>query len=224
MVAGTIFLAASVVVFGLYSPLVYGNQWTKSECNRVKLFDTWDWDCNTFPESYQQYALMQTSAGGAAVQTGQAPAHGPAPPVAHDPKADVHVTPGQGNVEGVMEEKIEYRDEDGNLLNDEQVAALEGKVSFQTRYETRTRLVDEAGNEVWDGAVGEQPPEGLAGTNIEGVEQETVGGAGEAEASTKPGQAEAADDVVKEKERVGGGVTGAEPQEPVGVSTGKDEL
>ncbi len=51
MVAGTVFLAASVVVFGLYAPLAYGNQWTKSECQRVKLLDTWDWDCNTFPDS-----------------------------------------------------------------------------------------------------------------------------------------------------------------------------
>lgn len=42
-----------------------------------------------------------------------------------------------------MEEKVEYRDEDGNLLDEAQVAALEGKVSFSTRYETRTRMVDQ---------------------------------------------------------------------------------
>ena len=51
MALGTVLLALTVVVFGLYAPLVYGNQWTKSECQRVKLLDTWDWDCNTFPES-----------------------------------------------------------------------------------------------------------------------------------------------------------------------------
>jgi dolichyl-phosphate-mannose-protein mannosyltransferase len=43
-----VFLAASIVVFGLYAPLGYGNQWTKDECKKVKLFDTWDWDCNNF--------------------------------------------------------------------------------------------------------------------------------------------------------------------------------
>jgi dolichyl-phosphate-mannose-protein mannosyltransferase len=43
-----IFLAASIVVFNLYAPLGYGNQWTKDECKKVKLFDTWDWDCNNF--------------------------------------------------------------------------------------------------------------------------------------------------------------------------------
>ena len=46
------------------------------------------------------------------------------------------------------EEKVEYRDQDGNLLDPEQVKALEGKVSFKTRYETRTRLVDAQGNEI----------------------------------------------------------------------------
>ena len=46
------------------------------------------------------------------------------------------------------EEKIEYRDQDGNLLDEEQVKALQGKVSFKTRYETRTRLIDGSGNEV----------------------------------------------------------------------------
>ena len=52
------------------------------------------------------------------------------------------------------EEKIEYRDQDGNLLGSEQVAELEGKVSFHTKYETKTRLVDEAGNEIGDGSAG----------------------------------------------------------------------
>lgn len=44
-------LALSAVVFALLSPLAYGNAWTKNECNRVKLFGTWDWDCNTFLDS-----------------------------------------------------------------------------------------------------------------------------------------------------------------------------
>lgn len=44
-------LGISAVVFALYSPLAYGNAWTRGECNRVKLFGTWDWDCNTFLEN-----------------------------------------------------------------------------------------------------------------------------------------------------------------------------
>lgn len=45
-------------------------------------------------------------------------------------------------------EKIEYRDAAGNLLNEEQVKALEGKVSFETKYETKTQIIDEEGNDV----------------------------------------------------------------------------
>jgi len=43
-----VFLTLSFIVFTLLSPLAYGNAWTKAECKRVKLFKTWDWDCNTF--------------------------------------------------------------------------------------------------------------------------------------------------------------------------------
>jgi dolichyl-phosphate-mannose-protein mannosyltransferase len=46
--AAVVYLAISAAAFTLYAPLAYGNMWTKRDCNRVKLFDTWDWDCNTF--------------------------------------------------------------------------------------------------------------------------------------------------------------------------------
>lgn len=48
------------------------------------------------------------------------------------------------------EERLEYRDENGNVLDPERVKALEkeGKVTFKTRYETKTRLLDDYGNEV----------------------------------------------------------------------------
>lgn len=71
------------------------------------------------------------------------------------------------------EEKIEYRDQDGNLLSPDQVKELEGKVSFKTRYETRTRLVDAQGNEI-------NPPPEAAGVapphpDVEGGESSTIG-------------------------------------------------
>jgi dolichyl-phosphate-mannose-protein mannosyltransferase len=44
-------LSVAVVVFALFAPLAYGNAWTKTECQNVKLFETWDWDCNTFLDS-----------------------------------------------------------------------------------------------------------------------------------------------------------------------------
>ncbi len=50
--AGAILLLVlSIVGFTLYAPLAYGNPWTQSACKQVKLFDTWDWDCNTFHTS-----------------------------------------------------------------------------------------------------------------------------------------------------------------------------
>jgi dolichyl-phosphate-mannose-protein mannosyltransferase len=44
----SVFLALSIVTFVVYSPIAYGNPWTQDACNRVKLFSTWDFDCNTF--------------------------------------------------------------------------------------------------------------------------------------------------------------------------------
>ncbi len=52
------------------------------------------------------------------------------------------------------EERIEYRDQDGNLLDPEQVKELVGKVSFRTKYETKTRLVDADGNLLSDAPEG----------------------------------------------------------------------
>ena len=89
------------------------------------------------------------------------------PPPAHIPVAE-----GQSILS--REEKVEYRDQDGNLLDEEQVKALEGKVSFKTRYETRTRMVDAQGNEV---VIPDNANEGVAPPHpdVEGVDRETAG-------------------------------------------------
>lgn len=75
-----------------------------------------------------------------------------------------------------QEERVEFRDQDGNLLNEEQVKELEGKVEFKTRYETRTRVIDADGNEVHVEGEGEQraaeevaPPH----PDVEGVDPNT---------------------------------------------------
>lgn len=102
------------------------------------------------------------------------------------------------------EEKVEYRDQDGNLLNEEQVSALQGKVSFQTRYETRTRTIDAAGNEIADGAAG---AEGFAPPHPDvDREPETAAGNPEDDERDYPATASPEDDVGKEKsvEKEGG--------------------
>lgn len=154
--------------------------------------------------------------------------HGPPPPLADDPKQNVAYTPAwvmdNGAPEGegsYTEEKVEYRDEQGNLLNDEQVAALQGKVSFSTRYETRTRLVDEQGNEIYNEVVGNG--DGVAGTIADGVDPGTVNPQGEGQASPEPPTVGVNDDLNKEA-RVEDAKATAEPESEAGKQTGKDEL
>ncbi|KAH9818536.1 glycosyltransferase family 39 protein, partial [Teratosphaeria destructans] len=202
-VTAVVFLGLSVMVFGLYAPLAYGNTWTKSDCNMVKLFDTWDWDCNTFYDTYAQYSLAVPSAAGPA-PTAQA--------------AQQILASG-----GLTEEKIEYRDEAGNLLNPDQVKALEGKVSFSTRYETRTRLVDSVGNELYNEVV--RGPEDVyadrhAGTIADAPEPGTEG---KQDVNTAPAAADAREDLRKER-RVKDAGAKAEPESEVGAKTGREEL
>jgi dolichyl-phosphate-mannose-protein mannosyltransferase len=80
------------------------------------------------------------------------------------------VTPKQGEPNVVSrEETVEYRDQDGNLLDEAAVQALlaEGKAKFETKYETRTRVVDEAGNEV--------PPVAPDHPDVQGQNPDTKG-------------------------------------------------
>ncbi len=144
-----LFLAASIVAFTLYAPLSYGNPWTQDACNKVKLFEAWDFDCNTFHTSYDQYGNSALGAANAA-QT-DAPVVAVAPADGDQKSSQNAVVTPQALVQEAIvstEERIEYRDQNGNLLNEEEVASLEGKVSFKTRYETRTRVIDAAGNEI----------------------------------------------------------------------------
>lgn len=85
-------------------------------------------------------------AQGAQEQAAKPPAPPPGISGAPDPAFAQDGSPKQRILS--REERVEYRDQDGNLLNEEQVKALEGKVEFKTRYETRTRVVDEQGREI----------------------------------------------------------------------------
>jgi dolichyl-phosphate-mannose-protein mannosyltransferase len=120
-------------------------------------------------------------------QMSEAPAALVSPP----PKA-----PAAGHRVVSREEKVEYRDQDGNLLDPEQVKALEGKVSFKTRYETRTRLVDAQGNEIARPEdAGVAPPH----PDVEGADRETVGMAEPERQGTPVAQKEVKADESKEQ-------------------------
>lgn len=137
----------------------------------------------------------------------------------------MHITPGNPipNDGVYTEEKIEYRDEAGNLLDAEQVAALEGQVSFSTRYETRTRLVDEDGREIYNEIVGDDAGSN-AGTSADGPDPDTANPKGQNDASPVPPKVATKDDVRKEKERVEQVSLSAEPESEVVKETGRDEL
>ncbi|GKT46085.1 uncharacterized protein ColSpa_06266 [Colletotrichum spaethianum] len=97
------------------------------------------------------------------------------------------------------EEKVEYRDQNGNLLDEEQVKALEGKVEFKTKYETRTRVVDASGNEVqmpeggWPQELGQEQGGNVAPPHpdVQGVDPETKAKADDSAAPSVQGQKEA---------------------------------
>ncbi|TFA99101.1 Dolichyl-phosphate-mannose-protein mannosyltransferase 1 [Trichoderma ghanense] len=199
-------LVISAAVFTLFAPLAYGTPWTKAECNRVKIFDKWDFDCNTFLDDYKSYTLTSLAPSSIA----------PSPPAANVPPVNQDQKPLAKQPEPVIsqaavpqepqilskEEKIEYRDQDGNLLNDEQVKALEGKVEFKTKYETKTRVVDEQGHEI-PMPEGGWPDNMVAGVapphpDVEGADKETP----KVESPEVPREAAASRDGEKEAENL----------------------
>lgn len=120
-------------------------------------------------------------------EDGQKPMHDPDEFFKNAGISGAPIPPGQRLVK--REERIEYRDQDGNILDEEQVKALEGKVEFKTRYETRTRVLDADGNER-EVPVGEEelrkggvaPPH----PDVEGVDSKTIKERGEHAESIPP--------------------------------------
>ncbi|WEW57533.1 Dolichyl-phosphate-mannose--protein mannosyltransferase 1 [Emydomyces testavorans] len=177
-----LFLVSSIVIFTLFSPLAYGNPWTQAACRKVKLLSSWDFDCNTFHTDLAQYSndVQLDSSQPEATMTPPKVVEQKQPPAQQQqqeqpkqqgkPKGE---SAEEAEVTGPKiigkEESIEYRDQDGNLLNAEQVASLAkaGGVSFKTKYETRTRVVDDQGREIKPNLAPPHP-------DIEGQNPETV--------------------------------------------------
>lgn len=53
-IAGVIILVC-LWSFWHWSPLVYGNRWTKKECEKAKWLKHWDFSCNDFKDRYSDY-------------------------------------------------------------------------------------------------------------------------------------------------------------------------
>jgi dolichyl-phosphate-mannose-protein mannosyltransferase len=65
-----LFIALSIATFTLYSPLTYGNPWTQDACRKVKLLESWDFDCNTFYTDVSPPAWQPPRRGVAGVSVG----------------------------------------------------------------------------------------------------------------------------------------------------------
>ncbi|KAF7558518.1 hypothetical protein G7046_g5641 [Stylonectria norvegica] len=214
-IATVSFLVLSASVFSLFSPLAYGSSWTKSECNRRKslrghprqedaaarVSDRSDtatsvlWT-DSLPD-YDKYTSDIPAVSGSVVPTTAKSIVPNQNAPAGEPDISGAPPPAEPRIIA-KEEKVEYRDQDGNLLNPEQVKSLEGKVEFKTKYETRTRVVDDQGNELEEPVGGW--PEDIAGVapphpDVEGLNSEAVKGEDSA-----PQDAAASQDGEKEAE------------------------
>lgn len=85
--------------------------------------------------------------------------------------------------------RVEYRDQQGNVLDEALVASLakEGKVSFETRHETRTRLEHAHEVDMINGQVAPPHPD-VEGQNPETVKHGNVEVAGDSPASVAGGE------------------------------------
>lgn len=157
------------------------------------------WGRSNSSAQYEQYStpLGAAATGSPVFPASDAPvAAQPVNQGGLSPEAEANVTP-RAEVEDPhtigREEKVEYRDEKGNLLNEAQVAALSGQVSFQTKYETRTRTVDAEGREI-----GVEGDEARGWSPLPHGEAET-GSVAQEDASKSPPKVDASEDLGKER-------------------------
>ncbi|CBF76842.1 hypothetical protein AN4761.2 [Aspergillus nidulans FGSC A4] len=174
-------LGLTIFAFTVYSPLIYGNPWTRDACKQVKLLKSWDFDCNTFYTDLNQYVTHFSSVNSAVPTTAASIPQSPAP-VKAEPKQEQKEQK-EAKVESQepsitsssipkirgTQARVEYRDQQGNILDEAVVDSLrkEGKISIETRHETRTRLEHGHLVDVVDGKVAPPHPD------VEGQNPET---------------------------------------------------
>lgn len=54
------FAIACIAFFNYYKPLVYGIPWTKEMCKKSQWLSGWDYNCDTYLNSYEEYANQTT--------------------------------------------------------------------------------------------------------------------------------------------------------------------
>lgn len=100
--------------------------------------------------------------------------------------------------------EVEYRDSEGNILSEEQVKVLQeqGEISFETRYETRTRLIDTEGRELPKEAIiaPEQVLIAPEHPDVQGANPETVAKEEPKAPANKPAEVKGENESPKKKE------------------------
>ncbi|KAF9428432.1 hypothetical protein BGZ94_002415 [Podila epigama] len=54
--------SAAIYIFSVLSPLAYGLEWTRTDCEAAKQRKTWDFDCQQYPTDYAAYKKKAASA------------------------------------------------------------------------------------------------------------------------------------------------------------------
>lgn len=188
MIVSILYVSSAIGFFAWYSPLIYGNKWTKEACEKSKFLDM-DFSCDSFLGSYSDYKSYDKSASKTAIHT-VSPSYATIPDVNQEtpenvpvqrfepvsakvaeqnipipervdssernenpvPKDDVEaaeITPADHQTQLLSQETaVVYRDEHGNILDDEQVKMLRenGNVEFRTRRTKVDRVIDAAGH------------------------------------------------------------------------------
>lgn len=90
------FTASTIAFFQFYSPLVYGTHWTKSLCEKSQWLSGWDYTCDAYLDSYEEYDKLDLSSNSSA------------PPVAS--YADTEVA-------SEAEENVEFQDSFEDIMN-----------------------------------------------------------------------------------------------------------
>lgn len=110
--------------------------------------------------------------------------------IQEQPEQEANVTP-QAKYPHLRGSKarVEFRDEHGNVLDEDLVSSLrqEGKVSFETRYETKTRLAHGHQVDIVDGQVAPPHPD-VEGQNPETVHDQEMRPADDSPASAAGGE------------------------------------
>ncbi|CAN6595731.1 dolichyl-phosphate-mannose--protein mannosyltransferase 1 [Trichomonascus vanleenenianus] len=159
-----------------FSPLAYGDKWTKDLCLKSTFLDM-DYDCDRFfndISEYKEYDLTASQSAQTAAVSEVSEEQEPEPEAGEDPTVDEEeqvfsilpvdegmVTDGKDDIGTFKGEqvsaklldqvnKVEYRDPEGNLLNEDEVQRLvaEGLVELQTQYTQKSRFYDQQGNEI----------------------------------------------------------------------------